>query len=234
MDNSNNSTLKKSIQALHFGKKLSRMTLIHAAVQIMQLLLNGHPKAMNVKKPTISRYAASLIGYHRGLLLSKPKSIITNFPKLDDFINSFVNKIFLKNGKIQNIEFFHQLFGTELIEDRVSLQNVKNNPSPSVLLQFAIQKNPISGFQKKTNLNKLKKMSINKIKLLLTPTGKFNPKLGSLNQARAQQHAITLTKKFAKTIDASKRMALATLIEQLQITENLNKNLLKNIRKHSS
>lgn len=233
MDNSNNSALKKSIEALDFGNKLSRMTLIDAAVQIMQSLLNGHPKAMNVKKRTISRYAASLIGYYRGLFL-KPRSKITNFPKLDDFINSFVKKIFFKNRQIQNIEFFHQLFGTELIEDRVSLQTIKNDPSPSVVLQFAIQKKPISAFQTKNNLNELQKMSINKIKLLLTPTGKFNPKLGSLNQARAQQHAITLTKKFAKTIDASKRMALATLIEQLQITENLNKNLLKNIRTHSS
>jgi hypothetical protein len=77
-------------------------------------------------------------------------------------------------------------------------------------------------------------MTYDEIKLLLTPRGKFNPRLGSLNRARAQQHAIILTRKYAKTIDASKRMALATLIEQLQKTEQLNKNLLQNIRKHSS
>ena len=77
-------------------------------------------------------------------------------------------------------------------------------------------------------------MSIDNIKLLLTPRGKFNPKLSDLNQTRAQQHAVTLTAKFAKTVNSGKRLALATLIEQLQKTEKLNRDLLQNIRKHST
>ena len=77
-------------------------------------------------------------------------------------------------------------------------------------------------------------MSIDNMKLLLTPRGKFNPKLSDLNQKRAQQHAITLTTKFSKTVNAGKRLALATLIEQLQKTEKVNRDLLQNIRKHST
>lgn len=232
MENSNILTLKKSIRNLGFGRKLT-MPLVDAAIKVMQLLLNGHPKAMTIQKPTISRYAASLIGYYRGRI-SKPKSKITTHANLDNFINSFVKTIFFANGKIQNIKLFNQLFGTEIIDNRVSIKNVKKNPSPNVVLKYSVQKKPISFFQSEKNLQNLKRMTYDEIKLLLTPRGKFNPRLGSLNRARAQQHAIILTRKYAKTIDASKRMALATLIEQLQKTEQLNKHLLQNIRKHSS
>lgn len=226
-------TLQKSIQDLGFGRKLMRMPLVNAAIETMQLLLDGHPKAMKVRKDTIARYAASLIGHYRGKI-TLPISKISSHEKLDNFIKLFVKKLFISNGKIQNIKLFTQLFGVELLEERVSLNKVKQNPSPASVLKYAIQKRPISDFQTTSNLQELRKMSIDKMKLLLTPRGKFNPKLGSLNQVRAQQHAITLTKKFAKTVNAGKRLALATLIEQLQKTESLNRDLLKNIRKHSA
>tara|TARA_Y100000389_G_scaffold191110_1_gene216737 strand:+ start:1008 stop:1637 length:630 start_codon:yes stop_codon:yes gene_type:complete len=209
------------------------MPLVNAAIETMQSLLDGHPKAMKIRKVTIARYAASLIGYYRGKL-SLPKSKISNHEKLDNFIKLFVRKLFISNGKIQNIKLFTQLFGIELLEERVSLEKVKHNPSPASVLKYSIQKRPLSDFQTASNLKQLRNMSINKMKLLLTPRGRFNPKLVSLNELRAQQHAITLTKKFARTMNAGKRLALATLVEQLQKTENLNRELLKNIRKHSS
>lgn len=126
MENSNILTLKKSIRNLGFGRKLT-MPLVDAAIKVMQLLLNGHPKAMTIQKPTISRYAASLIGYYRGRI-SKPKSKITTHANLDNFINSFVKTIFFANGKIQNIKLFNQLFGTEIMDNRVSIKNVKKKP----------------------------------------------------------------------------------------------------------
>jgi len=233
MEKSKGLTLQKSIQDLGFGKKLMRMPLVNAAIETMKLLLDGHPKAMKVRKVTIARYAASLIGYYRGKI-SLPTSKISSLEKLDNFVKLFVRNLFISNGKIQNIKFFTQLFGVELLEERVSLNKVKQNASPASVLKYSIQKRPISDFQTVSNLKKLRKMSIDKMQLLLTPRGKFNPKLGSLNQVRAQQHAITLLKKFSKTVNAGKRLALATLIEQLQKTKNLNRELLKNIRQHSS
>ena len=232
MEKSERLTLQKSIQDLGFGRKLMRMPLVNAAIETMQSLLNGHPKAMKVKKITIARYAAGLIGYYRGKI-SLPKSKISNYEKLDNFVKLFVRKLFVSNGKIQNIKFFTQLFGINLLEERVSLNKLKQDLSPASLLKYSIQKRPISDFQTASNLQKLRNMSINEMKLLLTPRGRFNPKLESLNEVRAQQHAITLTKKFARTVNAGKRLALATLIEQLQKTENLNKELLQNIRKHA-
>lgn len=225
-------TLQKSIKDLGFGRKLITMPLIKAAIEIMQSLMDGHPKAMKITKITITRYAASLIGYYRGRL-SLPKSKISNHEKLDNFIKLFVKELFITNGKLQNIKYFTQLFGIQLLEERVSLNKVKQNPSPAYVLKYSTQKRPISDFQTASNLKQLRKMSINKMKLLLTPRGRFNPKLGSLNELRAQQYAITLTKKFARTMNAGKRLALVTLVEQLQRTENLNRDLLKNIRKHS-
>lgn len=226
-------TLQKSIQDLGFGRKLMRMPLVNAAIETMQMLLDGHPKAMKIKKVTIARYAASLIGHYRGKI-TLPKSKISSHEKLDNFIKLFVKRIFISNGKIQNIKLFTQLFGVDLLEERVSLNKVKHNPSPAYVLKYSIQKRPISDFQTVSNLKQLRKMSINNMKLLLTPRGKFNPKLSDLNQMRAQQHAITLTTKFSKTVNAGKRLALATLIEQLQKTEKLNRDLLQNIRKHST
>lgn len=232
MDKSERLTLKKSIQDLGFGRKLLRMPLVNAAMQTMQSLLDGHPKAMKVKKVTIARYASSLIGYYRGKL-KLPKSIITSHEKLNNFIKLFVRRLFIANGKIQNLNVFTQLFGIELLEERVSINKIRQNPSPESVLKYSIQKRPISDFKTVSNLSHLRKMTVDRIKLLLTPRGRFNPKLGSLNEVRAQQHAVTLTKKFAKTVNAGKRLALATLIEQLQKTENLNRELLQNIRKHS-
>tara|TARA_B110000027_G_C16102435_1_gene293727 strand:- start:1051 stop:1749 length:699 start_codon:yes stop_codon:yes gene_type:complete len=226
-------TLQKSIQDMGFGRKLMRMPLVNAAIETMQMLLDGHPKAMKIRKVTIARYAASLIGHYRGKI-TLPKSKISSHEKLDNFIKLFVKRTFISNGKIQNIKLFTQLFGVDLLEERVSLNKVKHNPSPAYVLKYSIQKRPISDFQTVSNLKELRKMSIDNMKLLLTPRGKFNPKLSGLNQMRAQQHAITLTTKFAKTVNAGKRLALATLIEQLQKTEKLNRDLLQNIRKHST
>ena len=226
-------TLQKSIQDLGFGRKLMRMSLVNAAIETMQMLLDGHPKAMKIRKVTIARYTASLIGHYRGKI-TLPKSKISSHEKLDNFIKLFVKRIFISNGQIKNIKLFTQLFGVDLLEERVSLNKVKHNPSPAYVLKYSIQKRPISDFQTVSNLKQLRKMSIDNMKLLLTPRGKFNPKLSDLNQKRAQQHAITLTTKFSKTVNAGKRLALATLIEQLQKTENLNRDLLQNIRKHST
>lgn len=226
-------TLQKSIQDLGFGRKLMRMPLVNAAIETMQMLLDGHPKAMKIRKVTIARYAASLIGHYKGKI-TLPKSKISSHEKLDNFIKLFVKTIFISNGKIQNIKLFTQLFGVDLLEERISLNKVKQNPSPAHVLKYSIQKRPISDFQTASNLQQLRKMSIDNMKLLLTPRGKFNPKLNDLNQMRAQQHALTLTKMFAKTVNAGKRLALATLIEQLQKTEKLNRDLLQNIRKHST
>ena len=232
MEKSNMLTLKKSIQDLGFGRKLLRMSLVNAAIETMQSLLDGHPKAMKISSSTMTRYAASLLGYYRGKL-KLPKSTITAHQKLDNFIKLFVKALFTSNGKLKNIKFFTQLFGVNILEERISLNKVKEDPSPETVLKYSIQKRPISNFQSASNLSHLRKMTVKNIKLLLTPRGRFNPKLGSLNEVRARQHAITLTKKFAKTVSATARMALSTLIEQLQKTDKLNKDLLQNIRKHS-
>ena len=233
MEKSKRLTLQKSLQYLGFGRKLTRTPLVNAAIKTMQSLLNGHPKAMKVNKVTIARYAASLIGYYRGKI-SLPKSKISSHEKLDNFVKLFVRKLFISNGKIQNIKLFTQLFGVKILEERISLNNVKQKQSPAAVLKYSIQKRPISDFQTASNLQKLRNMSSDNIKLLLTPRGKFNPELSNLNQKRAQQHAITLTMKFSKTLNAGKRLALATLIESLQKTRKLNEKLLRNIRNHST
>ena len=232
MGNSKTLTLHKSIQYLGFGNKLLRMPLVNAAIETMQSLLDSHPKAMKIKRITIARYAASLLGFYRGKM-KLPNSTITVHEKLNNFIKLFVKRLFIANGKIQNMKFFTQLFGVEILEERVSINRVKENPSAEAVLKYSIQKRPISNFKSAANLAHLRKMTVDNMKLLLTPRGRFNPKLESLNEMRARQHAITLTKKFAKTVNASKRMALSTLIEQLQRTEKLNKELLKDIRNHS-
>lgn len=224
-------TLKKSIQELGFGRKLRRMPLINAAIETMQSLISGHPKALKIRKITLTRYAASLLGYFRGKI-GLIKSKISNNKRLDNFIKLFVRSFFTTNGKLKNINFFTQLFGIELLEERVSLKRVRQNPSPASILKYAIQKRPISDFQTQANLKKLKTMSITEMKLLLTPRGRFNPELKPLNELRAQQHAITLTKKFANEVNAGKRLSLATLIEQLQKTKKMNRELLQNIREH--
>ncbi len=232
MKNSKPITLRKSIQDLGFGNLL-KMPLSKAAIKTMQALLSGHNKAMRIKSNTISRYAAALLGYYVGKL-GKPESKISkSHAKLDTFINLFVKKFFFLDGKIINIKLFTQLFGVDILEERMSLKTVKSNPSTEALLKYSIQKRPISDFKTEPNLEKLRKMTVKEIKLLLTPRGRFNPKLSNLNEFRAMQHAITLTKKFAKTVNASKRMALSTLIEQLQKTEKMNEELYKNIRKYS-
>ena len=41
-------TLQKSIRHLGFGSKL-RMPLVNAAIETMQMLLDGHPKAMKIR-----------------------------------------------------------------------------------------------------------------------------------------------------------------------------------------
>ena len=113
-------TLQKSIQDLGFGRKLMRMSLVNAAIETMQMLLDGHPKAMKIRKVTIARYTASLIGHYRGKI-TLPKSKISSHEKLDNFIKLFVKRIFISNGQIQNIKLFTQLFGVDLLEERVSL-----------------------------------------------------------------------------------------------------------------
>lgn len=220
-------TLRKSIEDLGFGRKNKRLKLV--AIETMLKLLAGHEKSMKIKKHTISRYAAGLLGHYRGIF-EKPKSKITNFEKLDNFIKVFVETLFISNGKLKNIDLFAKIFGINILQERVSIDRVKANPSPEILLKYSIQKRPISNFKTAQNLEQLKKMTSSDIKLLLTPRGRFNPKLSSLNEIRAMHHAIILTKKFAKTTDASKRLALSTLIEQLQKTNKLNEELYKNIR----
>jgi hypothetical protein len=70
------------------------------------------------------------------------------------------------------------------------------------------------------------------IKLLLTPQGRFNPKLQTLNATRAEESAVTLVKKLAKTNanNLDTRLSLITLIEQLQTTKDLTDELYTSIR----
>jgi len=222
-------TLQKSIQDLGFGRKLMRMPLANAAIETMQSLLDGHPKAMKIRKITIARYAASLIGYYRGRF-GEPKSVIQKHDKLNNFIKLFVKRFFISNRKIVHIDDFTRLFGIDLLEERVSKNQLIHNATPEVVLKYSIQKRPISDFKTKKNLDQLKLMRSKNIELLLTPRGKFNPHLEPLNMVRAKAHAVSLTRKFARTKDAGKRLSLATLIEQLQKTERLNGELLRNIR----
>ena len=149
-------TLKQSIIDLGFANNLKGGSLDEASIKTMQSLLDGHPKSFKIGKRNISRYAASLIGFFRGIL-SEPKSVINKYEKLDNFIKLFVKRFFFSEGKVVNVELFSKLFGTELINERINIKMIKENPDPKMVLKYSIQKRPISDFKSSSNLNKLKK-----------------------------------------------------------------------------
>ena len=224
--------LENSMKKLGFTKQ-SNQNVSNASIETMKQLLKGHRKAKKISRQTISRYAAALIGHYRGIL-PKPNSMITQYKNLNNFINKFVKShFFQENGKIHNIPLFQNIFGVRLSDKRVSLKEVMHHPSPEKLLKYSIQKRPISNFKTNKNLEKIKQMNSNEIKLLLTPVGSFNPKLEPINQERALQYALALTKKFGDTIELNKRLKISTLIQQLQTTQKLNNKLLENIRTYS-
>jgi hypothetical protein len=226
--------LENSMKNLGFTKQ-SNQNVSKASIKTMIQLLQGHSKAMKIKKKAISRYAAALIGHYRGNLnLPEPISTITQHEDLDNFIKSFVKFHFFNHDrKIHNITLFMKIFDVPSLDKRVSFNEIRRDPSPKKLLQYSIQKKPLLSFKTQENLDKIKQMNANRIKLLLTPEGNFNPKLSKINKARAIEFAVALTTKFAKTKDLNNRLKLATLVQQLQTTQRLNNQLLRNIRTSS-
>lgn len=226
----NQEILKSSIRELGFAKQLKETSLKEAAVHTMRALTSGHRKAMRLSKRTIARYAAAVIGHVKGRM-NLPRSAIDNHRVIKSFIISFVKTHFFdRSGKIQNMKLFKDLFDVDLLDRRVAMSDVKRDMSPSVILKYAIQKKPISSFK---NLTKLQAMNNNEIKLVLNPRGRFNPRLNGLDEERALTFAVMLTRKFADgTSNADQRMRLLTLIQQLQKTNKLNKDLFSNIREY--
>lgn len=222
--------LKEATIKLGLVKNIRNSNIQMAAIETMKHLLEGHPKAMKISKHNLARYAASLIGYYTKKF-DKPKSVIMEHRNLNTFMETFVRSFFVKRGKIVNLQLFKMLFKVNILDKRVSIHNLRENPSPDVVLKYSIQKKPISDFTSEKNLKELQKMNTAQIKLLLTPFGKFNPKLTSIDMNRALQHAVMLTKNFAKTKKATNRMVLATLIEDLQKTSTLNP-VYENIRNY--
>lgn len=225
-------SLKDAILALRFQKIQNINKSIEiAAITTMQKLMNGKGP-LKLNPMMIARYAASLIGYYRGVL-GKPRSTITRNENVDNFIKVFVAEFFFhENGRIQKIQLFKDLFGIGTLKpQQISLPNLQRTGLVRNILKFSIQKKPVHSFTE-TNFKELKTMSNDEIFRILNPTmRRFNPHLNAPTSKEALDHAKGLLKLLANQQNEAKKISLTALIQLLQKINTMNEyqNALKTI-----
>lgn len=213
------------------SRPVTKTVLAQASIRALHALMSKDHRAKGVPPRAITRYATAVLsGAVRGVSIGHTP-VLARHPKLKAFLDALIPSFFLTSGNtLKNMDQFQKVFRVKLPVDRVTLADVRRNPTAEKLLKYTMQTRSLISFKTPHNLKRLREATNDQLKGILAPQGAFNPKYPET----ALQYAIPLVRLYARTNSNVERMKIASLVHQLRQTTTLgNGPLLTNIRRLS-